>query len=196
MKKTISLKWIIISVLVIMVAIVLTVGAKVSINADTKKDALINREGPALKIGRYYIDGDTEQYYLDVTEDTIQLCNVDYLEYAWVGNELGDTKDDEYISKMTGLAEKRAEEYAKKYEYKAINKSSSDGSYNVSFIFTDWIETDGNYSGTGYTLVDENTITGGDSVFIYYDEELGDTVYKTETPTRVVDSLSYKEKNK
>lgn len=194
MKKTLSLKWIIISVLVIMVTVVSAVGAKVSINADTKKDALINREGPALKIGRYYIDGDTEQYYLDVTEDTIQLCNVDYLEYAWVGNELGDTKDDEYISKMTGLAEKRAEEYAKKYEYKAINKSSSDGSYNVSFIFTDWIETDGNYSGTGYTLVDENTITGGDSVFIYYDEELGDTVYKTETPTRVVDSLSYKEK--
>lgn len=196
MKKTISLKWIIISVLAIIVTIVLTVGAKVSINADTKKDALINREGPALKIGRYYIDGDTEQYYLDVTEDTIQLCNVDYLEYAWVGNELGDTKDDEYISKMTELAERRAEEYAKKYEYKAINKSSSDGSYNVSFIFTDWIETDGNYSGTGYTLVDENTITGGDSVFIYYDEELGDTVYKTETPTRVVDSISYKEKNK
>ena len=196
MKKTISLKWIIISVLVIMVTVVSAVGAKVSINADTKKDVLINREGPALKIGRYYIDGDTEQYYLDVTEDTIQLCNVDYLEYAWVGNELGDTKDDEYISKMTGLAEKRAEEYAKKYEYKAINKSSSDGSYNVSFIFTDWIETDGNYSGTGYTLVDENTITGGDSVFIYYDEELGDTVYKTETPTRVVDSISYKEKNK
>ena len=194
MKKTLSLKWIIISVLVIMVTVVSAVGAKVSINADTQKDALINREGPALKIGRYYIDGDTEQYYLDVTEDTIQLCNVDYLEYAWVGNELGDTKDDEYISKMTGLAEKRAEEYAKKYEYKAINKSSSDGSYNVSFIFTDWIETDGNYSGTGYTLVDENTITGGDSVFIYYDEELGDTVYKTETPTRVVDSLSYKEK--
>ncbi len=194
MKKTISLKWIIISVFAIIVTIVLTVGAKVSINADTKKDVLINREGPALKIGRYYIDGDTEQYYLDVTEDTIQLCNVDYLEYAWVGNEPGDTKDDEYISKMTGLAEKRAEEYAKKYEYKAINKSSSDGSYNVSFIFTDWIETDGNYSGTGYTLVDENTITGGDSVFIYYDEELGDTVYKTETPTRVVDSISYKEK--
>ena len=149
-----------------------------------------------IKTGKYFVDGDTEQYYLDVTEDTIQLCNVDYLEYAWVGNELGDTKDDEYISKMTGLAEKRAEEYAKKYEYKAINKSSSDGSYNVSFIFTDWIETDGNYSGTGYTLVDENTITGGDSVFIYYDEELGDTVYKTETPTRVVDSISYKEKNK
>ena len=194
MKKTLSLKWIIISMLVIMVTVVSAVGAKVSINADTQKDALINREGPALKIGRYYIDGDTEQYYLDVTEDTIQLCNVDYLEYAWVGNELGDTKDDEYISKMTGLAEKRAEEYAKKYEYKAINKSSSDGSYNVSFIFTDWIETDGNYSGTGYTLVDENTITGGDSVFIYYDEELGDTVYKTETPTRVVDSISYKEK--
>lgn len=194
MKKAISLKWILISAIVVAVTVVLIVGAKVSINADTQKDALINREGPALKIGRYYIDGDTEQYYLDVTEDTIQLCNVDYLEYAWVGNELGDTKDDEYISKMTGLAEKRAEEYAKKYEYKAINKSSSDGSYNVSFIFTDWIETDGNYSGTGYTLVDENTITGGDSVFIYYDEELGDTVYKTETPTRVVDSISYKEK--
>ena len=70
------LKWIIISVLAIIVTIVLTVGAKVSINADTKKDALINREGPALKIGRYYIDGDTEQYYLDVTEDSVNELRV------------------------------------------------------------------------------------------------------------------------
>ena len=42
--------------------------------------------------------------------------------------------------------------------------------------------------------MDENTIRGGNSIFIYYDEELGDTVYKTETPTRVVYSVSYKEK--
>ena len=154
--------------LVIMVTVVSAVGAKVSINADTQKDALINREGPALKIGRYYIDGDTEQYYLDVTEDTIQLCNVDYLEYAWVGNELGDTKDDEYISKMTGLAEKRAEEYAKKYEYKAINKSSSDGSYNVSFIFTDWIETNRVCSQKRLMLTDalhSKRVSAADSCF-------------------------------
>ena len=93
---------------------------------------------------RYYIDGDTEQYYLDVTEDTIQLCNVDYLEYAWVGNELGDTKDDEYISKMTELAERRAEEYASAYKYKVItteypnteNKSVSDSYYKRTMIYT------------------------------------------------------------
>lgn len=194
MQKTINKKNIVVSLIFIILMTVFFVVATLVVKADYDNNLEI-KEIP-VKCGRYYIDGDTEQYYLEVTKDFIQLCDVDYLEYAWVGNELGDTKDSKYISKMTGLAEKRAEEYAKKYEYKAINKSSSDGSYNVSFIFTDWIETDGNYSGTGYTLVDENTITGGDSVFIYYDEELGDTVYKTETPTRVVDSISYKEKNK
>lgn len=156
-----------------------------------------------IKTGKYFVDGDTEQYYLDVTEDTIQLCNVDYLEYAWVGNELGDTKDDEYISKMTELAERRAEEYASAYKYKVItteypnteNKSVSDSYYKRTIIYTDWsVDYAGRYSGTGYILEDENTIMAGNSIFIYYDEELGDTVYKTETPTRVVDSLSYKEK--
>ena len=158
-----------------------------------------------IKTGKYFVDGDTEQYYLDVTEDTIQLCNVDYLEYAWVGNELGDTKDDEYISKMTELAERRAEEYASAYKYKVItteypnteNKSVSDSYYKRTMIYTDWsVDYAGRYSGTGYTLKDENTIMAGNSIFIYYDEELGDTVYKTETPTRVVDSLTYKENRK
>ena len=64
-------------------------------------------------------------------------------------------------------------------------------------IYTDWsVDYAGRYSGTGYTLKDENTIMAGNTVFIYYDEELGDTVYKTEAPTRVVDSLTYKENRK
>ena len=190
MKKTLSLKWIIISVLVIIVTIVSAVGAKVSINADTQKDALINREGPALKIGRYYIDGDTEQYYLEVTkEGTIRLCDIDYFEYAWIGNSTEGLSKSE-ADKVKENVRKQAEEYAKRYEYKVYKTGVG------TMIFTEWEEVDDQCFGSGYTLLDENTIRGGNSIFIYYDEELGDTVYKTETPTRVVDSISYKEKNK
>ena len=202
MKKTISLKWIITSVLAIIVTIVLTVGAKVSINADTKKDALINREGPALKIGRYYIDGDTEQYYLEVTkEGTIRLCDIDYMEYATLGNEDIDSYPEEQQKLMKESIKKYAEKKSKAYKYKVVETISEDSTYHNIFIFTEWNEKPSSvsedftlYTGLGYSYIDENTIKSSDQIFIYYDEELGDTVYKTETPTRVVDSISYKEK--
>ena len=190
MKKAISKKWIIVCLCMILAFIVLFVVMRIIANAENKDEnlPLINREGPALKVGRYYIDGDTEQYYLEVTEEgTIQLCDIDYLEYAWIGNSTDGLSKAE-ADKVTENVKKQADEYSKKYEYKVYKTGVG------TMIFTEWEEVDGQCFGSGYTLLDENTIRGGNSIFIYYDEELGDTVYKTETPTRVVYSVSYKEK--
>ena len=88
MKKTISVKWVIICLCLISVFTALFVVSRLVVDAKNQKDTLIQRDGPTLKVGRYYIDGDTEQYYLEVTkEGTIQLCNIDYYEYSMLGNK-------------------------------------------------------------------------------------------------------------
>jgi len=190
MKKAISLKWILICSCIIVVFTVLFATMRVILNAESYRKQPVSNVTPELKIGRYYIDGDTEQYYLEVTkEGTIRLCDIDYFEYAWIGNSTEGLSKSE-ADKVKENVRKQAEEYAKRYEYKVYKTGVG------TMIFTEWEEVDDQCFGSGYTLLDENTIRGGNSIFIYYDEELGDTVYKTETPTRVVDSISYKEKNK
>lgn len=119
---------------------------------------------PELKVGKYYISGNTDGHYLEVFSDgTIQLRGVDYLEYAWTGNSIEGLSKEE-ADKVTENVKKQAKEYAKRYKYKVYKTSLG------TMIFTDWVEVDGQCFGSGYTLIDENTIRGGDSIFIYRDE--------------------------
>ena len=159
-----------------------------------------NVPGPELKVGRYYVDGDTEQYYLEVTkEGTIQLKDVDYFEYASYGNEEAlKTRTGKDLEELKANLQKRADFLSNPITYRSITYPN-----NSSAILTEWYEDEmGNVSGSGYAYVDENTLTGGgktsDSLetFKYVDEGSYDKLsVKTDKPSRFVDSLTYKQKN-
>ena len=159
-----------------------------------------NVPGPELKVGRYYVDGDTEQYYLEVTkEGTIQLKDVDYFEYASYGNEDAlKTRTGNDLEELKANLQERADFISEPIIYRSITYPN-----NSSMILIHWNEDDmGNVSGYGYTYVDENTLTGGgktsDSLetFKFVDEASYDKPsIKTDKPSRIVDSLTYKQKN-
>ena len=164
--------------------------------ADEPRNVL----GPELKVGRYYVDGDTEQYYLEVTkEGTIQLKDVDYFEYASYGNEDAlKTRTGNDLEELKANLQERADFISEPIIYRSITYPN-----NSSMILIHWNEDDmGNVSGYGYTYVDENTLTGGgktsDSLetFKFVDEASYDKPsVKTDKPSRIVDSLTYKQKN-
>ncbi|HNX64491.1 MAG TPA: hypothetical protein PKI60_04805 [Oscillospiraceae bacterium] len=160
-----------------------------------------NVPGPELKVGRYYVDGDTEQYYLEVTkEGTIQLKDVDYFEYASYGNEEAlKTRTGKDLEELKANLQKRADKLSQPIKYRSIIYPGIE----ETAILTSWGEDEmGNVSGSGYAYVDENTLTGGgktnDSLetFKFVDETSYDKLsVKTDKPTRFVDSLTYKQKN-
>ena len=159
-----------------------------------------NIPGPELKVGRYYVDGDTEQYYLEVTkEGTIQLKDVDYFEYASYGNEDAlKTRTGNDLEELKTSLQKEADFISNPITYRSITYPN-----NSSAILTEWYEDEmGNVSGSGYAYVDENTLTGGgktnDSLetFKFVDEASYDKPsVKADKPSRIVDSLTYKQKN-
>ena len=120
---------------------------------------------PELKVGKYYISGNTDGHYLEVFSDgTIQLRGVDYLEYAWVGNIIEGLSEEE-VARETEFVKRQAKDYEKRYKYKVAQSNVGN-----MMIFTDWVEIDGQYFGSGCILVDENTIRAGNSIFVYRDE--------------------------
>ena len=170
------------------------------LTAPVTADEPKNVPGPELKVGRYYVDGDTEQYYLEVTkEGTIQLKDVDYFEYASYGNEDAlKTRTGNDLEEIKANLQKRADFISEPITYRSITYPN-----NSSMILIHWNEDEmGNVSGYGYTYVDENTLTGGgktsDSLetFKFVDENSYDKPsVKTDKPSRIVDSLTYKQKN-
>ena len=165
------------------------------VTMNSAKD-LDMQDGPDLKLGRYYIDGDISQYYIEVRDNhTIQLKNVDYYEYVSWG------QSEETLKSEDGTAElkKMAEEISQPREYKSIYIGIS----NHTFITTHYnIYDDGTFSmPCDYEYVDENTLsrpTG--EIFKFVDEnlwkdfdgstELTDEGYKTvNAPTRIVDAV-------
>ena len=170
------------------------------LTAPVTADEPRNVPGPELKVGRYYVDGDTEQYYLEVTkEGTIQLKDVDYFEYASYGNEDAlKTRTGNDLEELKANLQKRVEFISNPIIYRSITYPN-----NSSMILIHWYEDEmGNVSGYGYAYVDENTLTGGgktnDSLetFKFVDEASYDKPsVKTDKPSRIVDSLTYKQKN-
>ena len=170
------------------------------LTAPVTADEPKNVPGPELKVGRYYVDGDTEQYYLEVTkEGTIQLKDVDYFEYESYGKEDAlKTRTGNDLEELKANLQERADFISEPIIYRSITYPN-----NSSMILIHWNEDDmGNVSGYGYTYVDENTLTGGgktsDSLetFKFVDEASYDKPsVKTDKPSRIVDSLTYKQKN-
>ena len=108
-----------------------------------------NVPGPELKVGRYYVDGDTEQYYLEVTkEGTIQIKDVDYLEFASYGNEDAlKTRTGNDLEELKTSLQKEADFISNPITYRSITYPQT----GSSLILTSWYEDDvGNVSGSGY----------------------------------------------
>lgn len=180
---------IIIPVFIITAAALIAVLIGINSRNQVKADEPNYIDGPVLKEGKYYVDGDKEQYYIEVTKNTIQLKNVDYVEYASYGNST-DNLSDESKAEMEKVIKSEADRISKPLEYKSINIPAS----GANLIFTHWSESNGNISGGGYEYIDENTIKKGKEIFIYEDAV---SSYKTnETPTRIVDSIKFKENAK
>ena len=160
-----------------------------------------NVPGPELKVGRYYVDGDTEQYYLEVTkEGTIQLKDVDYFEYASYGNEKSlEALKGKELEDVTSQLQKEADFISKPVKYRSIIYPSIE----ETAVLISWSEDEiGNVSGSGYKYIDENTLIGGKGkgdlleTFIFVDENSYDKPsVKADKPSRIVDSLTYKQKN-
>ena len=170
------------------------------LTAPVTADEPRNVPGPELKVGRYYVDGDTEQYYLEVTkEGTIQLKDVDYFEYASYGNEDAlKTRTGNDLEELKANLQKRSDFLSNPITYRSITYPN-----NSSAILTEWYEDEmGNVSGRGYTYIDENTIFRGKNkdgilqTFKFVDENSYDKPsVKADKPSRIVDSLTYKQKN-
>ena len=170
------------------------------LTAPVTADEPRNVPGPELKVGRYYVDGDTEQYYLEVTkEGTIKLKDVDYFEYASYGNEDAlKTRTGNDLEELKDNLQKRADFLSNSIIYRSITYPN-----NSSAILTSWGEDEiGNVSGSGYKYIDENTLIGGKGkgdlleTFKFVDENSYDKPsVKADKPSRIVDSLTYKQKN-
>ena len=171
------------------------------LTAPVTADEPKNVPGPELKVGRYYVDGDTEQYYLEVTkEGTIQLKDVDYLEFASYGNEDAlKSRTGKDLDELKTSLQKEADFISNPIAYRSITYSQ----IGSSLILTSWYEDEmGNVSGSGYKYIDENTIVRGENknglpqTFKFIDEVSYDKPsIKTDKPSRIVDSLTYKQKN-
>ena len=182
--KTISLKnriILIISTIVLFTA--LFVGISLKVNADNNQPR--NMPGPELKVGRYYVDGDTNQYYLEVTkEGTIQLKGVDYLEYAnWK-----QLSTNEQTPEAKAAVQEYADELSKAYTYKTVYYPGM----KLTAVLTSWEEDkNGCIGGTGYDYIDENTLKrGSGEIFIFASEnEIAKDVVKSDKVTRIVDAV-------
>ena len=194
-KKIIKTSAIILALILVFTAVFLVIN---KFSNPVIADAPRNIPGPELKVGRYYIDGDTEQYYLEVSpEGTIQLKDVDYFEYASYGNESRlNSLTGKELDDFKALIQKNADDYAKAVKYRSITYPAMD---NMSFILRSWSEDEmGNVSGPGYQYIDENTLLGGgktadsQEIYKYVDENTVSTMSETGKTTRIVDSLTYK----
>lgn len=148
-------------------------------------------EGPDLKVGKYYVDGDMNQYYLEVSENhTIRLVGVDYMEYAMYGQLPTDKLTPEEKALFDEEIQKACEEYAAEYTY--LVADSIPGDENEDYmVFTRWnVSKLGLLNGIGYDYIDENTLMGGQGqLFIYRDENSPQTYSAPEKITRIVDAV-------
>lgn len=110
---------------------------------------------PVMKTGRYYLNGDTSSYYINVTETTFEFCDVDLSavfdswQPSWYeGNETeSDIKfKEEWVAEWTGV---------KPYFVRTLH-----GLTDETVLAKEESYTDGKMSPYWFILKDENTITG------------------------------------
>lgn len=110
---------------------------------------------PVMKTGRYYLNGDTSSYYINVTETTFEFCDVDLSavfdswQPSWYeGNETeSDIKfKEEWVAEWTGV---------KPYFVRTLH-----GLTDETVLAKEENYSDGKMSPYWFILKDENTITG------------------------------------
>lgn len=121
-----------------------------------------NYTEPTVKTGKYYLNGDKNSYYFEVTANTIELCGVDLSElydswqpwgsnvYEGVGEETAKQRieqKDYWIDEWTG---------PKSYTVKTLHEIND----KVTLVTKEVVTSDGFILSNGLTLKDEKTITG------------------------------------
>lgn len=111
---------------------------------------------PHVKTGRYYLNGDKNSYYFDVTENTIELCGISPGELfdSWqnddVNDDIAQQREDvrnEWIEKWSGKLP---------YHVETLHNTTD----MPTLIIKETVTPDGFIIGSGLTLKDENTLTG------------------------------------
>lgn len=147
--------------------------------------------GPDLKVGKYYVDGDTSQYYLEVTDrHTIQLIGVDFDEYAMYGQTPTEDMTEEEKAAFEEEYEELKQVLFNEHEY-LVADSIPDPENPDYMIYTKWFVNEaGLLNGHGYSYIDENTIEGGTGeIFIYRDENSPVAYSEPDKITRIVDAV-------
>lgn len=125
---------------------------------------------PEIKTGRYYLNGDTDSYYFEVTNDTLELCGVDLSELfdswqSW-GSNYAEGVSEEVAQARLDRKNEWINEWTGKKTYKVITNHSGD---DLTLLETKEVTTqEGSVLYSGLVLKDEITLTsfGDDGDFI------------------------------
>lgn len=118
---------------------------------------------PTLKTGKYYLNGDINSYFWNVTEDTIELCGVDLGELndswqSWGNDPASDGSDDDVVQKRIKAKEDWVKKWSGAHSYSVETRHEIDD--KVWILMVETVAIDGMIMKNGLILKDENTITG------------------------------------
>lgn len=118
---------------------------------------------PAVKTGKYYLNGDINSYYWNVTADTVELCGIDpgELSDSWQSygsDPASDGADEDIVQMRIEERSKFVERWSgpQKYTVKTLHEIND----QVTLVTREVTSPDGFVISTGLILKDENTITG------------------------------------
>lgn len=164
-RKTLS------SLLLLTAAFLCSCGSNPADNADPGTETTISPicvhdesyVEPKVKMGKYYLNGDINSYYWNVTEDTVELCGIDpgELSDSWQGygsDPASDGADENVVQMRIEEREKFIERWSgpQKYTVKTLHQVND----QVYLATRETTSPDGFILSTGLILKDENTITG------------------------------------
>lgn len=151
-----------IKILGLVVLFALTFGivtaANLSVTADNEEEPYTVIEN-ALKVGRYYQDGDTSKSYVEVfSNGTLQWCNLDFESQVRNSQKARNANTADYEEAI----QTETERLSSVHEYTVVKFNG----VNMTMIAWDWVEESG--AAQGFIYIDENTFKFTDSeVFIY-----------------------------
>ncbi len=150
-----------------LILFMLTLGAcSEKSQADMAEDELVsplcthdeNYIEPTVKTGRYYLNGDKNSYYFDVTESTIELCGTDLGELfdSWQNNS--EPVSDDIAQQRENVRNDWIEKWSGKLPYHVETMHTTTDM--PTLIIKEIVTPDGYTIGSGLILKDENTLTG------------------------------------
>lgn len=121
----------------------------------TKADTPVLTDGMQLKEGKYYVDGNTDSYYIEVLNShQFKLCGIEPEEYAKKLIEPVGTSEEETDAYNIAL-KNEAEFWSEVNEYKTFH-SNLTGADNM---FYEWeVNEDGTGYGTGFRIIEDGRV--------------------------------------